>query len=358
MQTLLVVGFATRHVALSAARAGYRVYAIDHFCDQDLKACTTACFRFEELEEIPGLVRKLCDENQIDAILSTSGAEDLENPQVPILGTPRTVASKFLDKALMQDFFIKNGFPVPPLAGKDEFPAMLKPCVGSGGWRNQLVTGNHDIEAWRTLFPDLPFILQQYMPGIPASVCCVTDGRRAKALAVNLQILRGTDEARFGFCGSQTPFLHPMNRRMREMAEEIAAASGCVGIIGIDFIVSDEHIYPIEINPRFVATLDTIEQSTGLNLVSLHVNACNGLLPDRIPDSTAVCVRKILFAPHNLVITGDLGCLAPLVADIPEIGTSFLAGEAVVSLFGSGPDEDAAYRSLDKTIRIVSQYMR
>ena len=33
---VLVAGFATRHVAQSANRAGYEVCAVDHFCDQDL----------------------------------------------------------------------------------------------------------------------------------------------------------------------------------------------------------------------------------------------------------------------------------------------------------------------------------
>ena len=33
---ILVAGFATRHVAQSAALAGYEVCAVDHFCDQDL----------------------------------------------------------------------------------------------------------------------------------------------------------------------------------------------------------------------------------------------------------------------------------------------------------------------------------
>jgi hypothetical protein len=33
---VLVAGFATRHVVQSAFGAGYEVYAVDHFCDQDL----------------------------------------------------------------------------------------------------------------------------------------------------------------------------------------------------------------------------------------------------------------------------------------------------------------------------------
>lgn len=358
IQNLLIVGFSTRHVASSAARAGYTVYALDHFCDLDLMGCTVACRRFEELAEIPHMVRELCATYRIDAIIATSGAEDLHDPPAPLLGTPRCNTERFLNKALMQEFFLEHGFPVPPLVNPGEFPAMLKPCTGSGGWRNELVTDEDDIGAWRFRFPDESYLLQKFTPGIPASVCCVTDGKRARALAVNLQIMRGTEEARYGFSGSQTPFTHPMSPRMRDMAEEISAATGCRGIIGIDFIISEEGIFPIEINPRFVATLDTIEQSTGMNLVSVHINACNGVLPENIPPSSAVSVRRILFAPHDLIVTRDLTFLSPLVSDIPASHSSFLAGEAVISVYGTGPDETTAYASLDKTIRMVSQYMR
>jgi hypothetical protein len=357
IRRILVVGFATRHVASSASRAGYEVCAIDHFCDLDLKSCTKVCYRFEELDEIPDLVRACCKEYQIDAIIATSGAEDIAGIPAPVLGSPHAAASRFLDKSRTQQFFEEHGFPVPNIAKKGEYPAMLKPCKGSGGWRNALVTCEEDIRAWELSFPDEPYLLQRVAPGIPASVCCVTNGTSAKALAVNQQIMRGTEMARFGFSGSLTPFPHPMSQKMRDMAEEIAAASECLGIIGVDFLVTDDMIVPIEVNPRFVATLDTIEQATGLNLVQVHINACKGVLPEKIPDSKQVCIRKILFAPCDLTISVDLSSLSPLVSDIPAPSSSFLAGEAVISVFGIGADEASAYDALDKTIIAVSQYM-
>jgi hypothetical protein len=355
---ILVVGFSTRHVAASANRAGYEVYAIDHFCDLDLIDCTVACSRFDELSQIPSLTREFCSRYQIDAIIVTSGAEDLTDIPVPILGTQPDVASRFLDKIQAQQFFESHGFPVPPLAQPGEFPAILKPSIGSGGWRNAIVTGEADIRAWEEQFLDAPYLLQRIAPGIPASVCCVSDGVRAKALAVNLQIMRGTECARFGFSGSMTPFTHPMEGRMRDMAEEIAAKSGCQGILGIDFLVTNSQIFPIEVNPRFVATLDTIERSTGLNMVSVHIKACQGVLPLETPSCDKVSIRKILFAQDSLSVKKDLRNLCPAVADIPALNASFLAGEAVISVFGEGADELTAQDSLDKTIRMVSQYMR
>ncbi|HWQ62786.1 MAG TPA: ATP-grasp domain-containing protein [Methanospirillum sp.] len=357
IRRILVAGFSTRHVVSSAVRAGLEVCAIDNFCDQDLRRLVFAYKRFEELADLPDLIRSFCSEQKVDAVITTSGAEDLQDLPVPILGTDPGTAAKFLDKALTQQFFEENGFPVPARALPGVFPAMLKPCRGSGGWRNALVTNEMDIRSWESLFPDEPYLLQELVPGIPASVCCVADGRRAKAIAANLQILRGSDEARYGFCGSVTPLCHPLAEQMCIMAEKIASASGCCGVLGIDFLITDTKITAIEVNPRFVATLDTIERANGCNLVKMHIDACHGVLPDTIPKVKQTSIRKILFAPHDLTIRTELSGLIPDVADIPVPPASFEKGDAVISVFGEGQDEASARRTLDNTIRRVTQYI-
>ncbi len=355
---LLVAGFATRHVAASAARAGLMVYAVDHFCDQDLRDCTIECSRFDELAEIPGLIGTLCRKYPVDAIITTSGAEDLSDLPVPVLGTDPAITSRFLDKSRTQEFFEEGGWPVPTLAAPGSFPAMLKPCTGAGGWRNTIVSGEEEIRAWEAAFPGMPYLLQEVAPGIAASVCCVADGSRARALAANRQILRGTDEAAFGFCGSLTPLIHPMSRAMCRMAEDIAAASGCRGVIGIDFLLTSDRVFPIEVNPRFVATLDTVERAYGMNLVRIHLDACQGILPGQIPAPERVSIRKILFSEGERELRDDLSSLSPAVADIPVPPARFETGEAVISVFGEGKTEEEAREALDKTIRAVSLYMR
>ncbi|HWQ67632.1 MAG TPA: ATP-grasp domain-containing protein [Methanospirillum sp.] len=354
---ILVIGFSTRHVAVSASRAGYEVYAIDHFCDLDLRSCVCAYLQFEELAELPDLISQICNEHQIDAIITTSGAEDLSRLPAPLLGTDRAVATRFLDKAETQRFFESHGFPVPGIAPSGAYPAMLKPCRGSGGWRNAVVRSEADIRRWEELFPGEPYILQEIAEGIPASVCCVTTGSSAKAIAVNRQIMRGTEDAPFGFSGSETPFVHPLAGQMRDLAEQIAAASGCRGIIGIDFMVTDQSCVAIEINPRFVGTLDTMERATGLSMVKLHIDACQGILPDSIPDPERCYMRRILFATQDVTIDEDLSFLAPSVADIPAPPASFSPGEAIISVFGDGDDSVGAEASLDKTIRTAVQYI-
>lgn len=354
---VLVAGFATRHVAQSAYRAGYEVCAVDHFCDQDLGWCTRDREKFEALEDLPGAIDRMARRHAFDLFVTTSGAEDLP-VTIPLCGTPREKIARFLDKLDTQHFFEQLDVPVPRLMGAGEFPAMVKPRRGAGGWRNAVVQNAEELRAWESLYPDVPSIRQELARGVPASVCCITDGVGARAVATNEQFLQGRGESAFGFCGSVTPFGHPLHARMVAAAERIAAASGCSGTIGIDFVAGDGEAWAIEVNPRFQGTVDTVEMACGCNLFQLHADACAGRLPDSVPPPNQVAARRILFAERDLTVNADLAQLKGLVADIPWPGTRFEEGQAVVSVYGSGATRTEALSVLDKHITTVRQYMR
>jgi predicted ATP-grasp superfamily ATP-dependent carboligase len=352
---VLVAGFSTRHVVQSAYQAGYTVYAVDHFCDQDLSWFTEDRLSFEELEELPEKVTALAARHPIDMLVVTSGAEAIGST-IPLCGTPRENVERFLDKLEIQRFFEGLEVPVPPLAEENHYPAMIKPRRGAGGWRNAIVASEEERHRWEATWPDIPYIAQQIVEGVPASVSCIADGFRARALAVNRQMLRGKGESFHGFAGSITPFRDPLAGEMIAYAERIAAASGCVGSVGIDFMAGEKP-WAIEINPRFQATLDTVEMAIGESVFELHVGACRGILPARMPTSTRVAVRQILFADRDLTITADLSGLAPKIADIPWPGTEFEEGHAIVSVYGCGETETVALRELDTNIKTVIRHM-
>lgn len=353
--SVLVVGFATRHVAQSASQAGYTVYAIDHFCDQDLGWYAADSLQFEELEELPDTVAEMSRRHQIDMLVATSGAETLDTP-IPVCGTSPEKLAPFLDKLFLQHFFEDLDLPVPRIADEGSYPALLKPRTGAGGWRNTVVSGEAERISWSRAIKGIPYIAQELAEGIPASVCCIADGTRACAIAVNEQLIRGTPDAPYGFSGSITPFEPPEKEEMIRMAERACAASGCKGTIGVDFVVG-ERTSVIEINPRFQATVDTVEMATGWNLFSRHVAACKGILPDAAAPLKRFAARRILFAERDRDIRVDLSHLAPIVADIPRPGTYFEEGMAIVSVYGEGISRAGAIGMLEKNISTVRQYM-
>ncbi|HTY15571.1 MAG TPA: ATP-grasp domain-containing protein [Methanoregulaceae archaeon] len=353
---VLIAGFATRHVARSARAAGYRVCCVDHFCDQDLVAVADECRCFSDLEALPVAISDMAERYRFDLFVPTSGAELLDVPIPRFAPAPET-AAPFMDKLCMAGYLSGLGVPVPATLPEGTFPAMLKPSEGSGGWRNTVVRNRDDWVAWKEMMEDPPVIWQEVVSGIPASVCCVCNGTAARAVAVNEQILRGGTEARYGFSGSITPFVHPLAGEMVRYAEKIASGSGCVGTLGVDFVVGDRP-YVIEVNPRFQGTVDTVEMATGVNLFSLHVSACEGQLPETNFTPRQFAARKILFAEEDLIVDKNLMHYSRFISDIPWPGASFEKGEAVVSVYGTGPDRHSALEVLDKHISTVRQYIK
>jgi len=354
---VLVAGFATRHVARSAERAGYEVCAVDHFCDQDLSWCTIDREKFEDLADLPDAIDRICSRHRFDWFVPTSGAETIQ-PPAPLLGTPAEEAARFLDKSMTQHFLESFDIMVPRLMPEGAYPVMVKPQTGAGGWRNAVIRSEAEMAAWKNLYEGVPHIRQEVVPGTAASVCCLVAGSRAMAVAANEQILRGSGESAFGFSGSITPFHHARSEEMAAAAERIAAASGCSGTIGIDFVVSDDRAVAIEVNPRFQGTVDTVELALGCTMFDLHAGACRGILPARRPPVRETAARSILFADRDMTVNADLGALREFVADIPWPGTFFEKGQAVVSVYGRGRTRSDALAMLDKHISTVRQYMR
>jgi predicted ATP-grasp superfamily ATP-dependent carboligase len=328
---VLVAGFSTRHVAQSAARAGYEVCAADHFCDQDLSWFTTDREKFDDLADLPDAIDQLCGRHRFDLFVATSGAEEMSTT-LPLCGTPENTISRFMDKLHTQHFFEDIGVKVPPIVPCGKYPVMIKPRRGAGGWRNAVVQDAAGLAAWETMHPHIPYICQE--------------------------LLKGGEMSGFGFCGSVTPIDHPLRESMVAIAERVAAASGCKGTIGIDFVLGSNTASAIEVNPRFQGTVDTVEMAYGCNMFQYHVDACRGKLPPGNASPRQVAVRNILFADRDLTITSDLRRLAPGIADIPWPGTYFEAGQALISVFGWGPTREAAMFLLDKHISTVRQYIR
>jgi hypothetical protein len=350
-QRVLVAGYATRHVAQSAHQAGYSVCAVDHFGDLDLAWYTDDQILFDDLTDLPGAIEEMVQCWHFDGMVVTSGAELLrEGP--PRWGSCPEKVARFMDKVLTAEFFESIGVRCPKIFWGSNFPAMAKPRSGAGGWRNAVVKSEEELATWISAGDGAPFLLQELVTGSPASVCCLATEGYARAVAVNHQVLRGQSPSPYGFAGSITPCQHPHAAAMTTIAQRIAAESGCTGTVGIDFVLGEEAC-AIELNPRFQATLDTVEMATGVNLFSLHCAACSGILPVKMPVPQRVAVRKILFADRQIEISSDISDLSPAVADIPAPGTTIEEGHAIVSVYGWGRTRADACQRLNKHIHLV-----
>jgi uncharacterized protein len=153
----------------------------------------------------------------------------------------------------------------------------------------------------------------------------------------------------FHYCGSIGPLVpsHHLNKSLDHIGQVLGGA-GLRGLFGVDFILRDDDAWPVEVNPRYTASVEILEYASGLRALGHHAHACDPSVPrpDLPPAAFAASVGKaILFAPTQVImprhgpwtsaLSADLNDM-PTFADIPSAGQLISRGRPVLTLFASG----------------------
>ncbi len=111
----------------------------------------------------------------------------------------------------------------------------------------------------------------------------------------------------------------------------------------MDYILNESRVYPLEINPRYTASMEVLELALGQNFITKHMQAFGFKTICENPARTepSVIGKAIYYAPHDVLIPED----APWVsteanprlfspfADIPRANSAIDKGSPVVTIF-------------------------
>jgi hypothetical protein len=346
MRKFLVVGFNTRYIVCSGARAGYEMHAADDFDDVDLCRCAESIVPLENWRE---RLKSL----HPDAVVLASGFERVRVRGVKVLNNSHTTMKKVTNKVWLAEKLDSLGIPHPEVYdSRIKYPAIAKPVFGAGGYRNFLVESKKDLVS-----PNFrkDFFIQQFIRGRVASVSLISTREEVKSVAVN-ESLSGRRElgqqTRFGYCGNITPFVTKHSKKMCEIAERIIRDLHLIGSNGIDFILAKEGIYVIDVNPRFQGSLDTVEAATGINLFDAHVNAFDGILIEaKTPKKFAA--RLIVFAEREVSVKKNLDKNG--IADVPRVGKAIKKGDPIATAIGAGKYRKDALASAREKVEHIKR---
>ncbi|NIR87548.1 ATP-grasp domain-containing protein [Candidatus Bathyarchaeota archaeon] len=398
IRNVLVIGIDVVSLASSARKAGYQVYAVDYFGDQDLKdlchktrsiikqrageTCGQLNINFS-LEALIQLTKDLLKSSEIDVTLLSSGLEDSPevlfelNDLVPILGNPPDVIQKVRNKTKFFWELERLGIPHPETATAENFeeakekskdigfPVVVKPSRGFGGAGVREARNAKELkQAFRdaALF-DNKVLIQEHVSGTPASASLISSTDKAVVLTLNEQLLGIREVGQrepFGYCGNVVPLAvtAAITDACKSVVEKVVLHFGLVGSNGVDLVISEEGVpYVMEVNPRFQGTLECVERVLRTNIVRAHVEACvQGILPTIVKKTSIFCVRLILFAPQRS-ITPDLNTFEG-VRDIPLPGTIVEEGEPLCSVVMEGTSRDSLLRKAIGTAELIYQLLR
>jgi len=348
-QRVLLVGVSTRAMAESAALAGFAVWSVDAFGDLDQHPDVRAV----------SLPRDVGAPFSVDAVVRA--AERIETDVVaylsPFENHPAAVERLARGRALWgnsasvlrrvrEPGVVSRGVGV---SNSDRW--LVKPCASGGG---------HGIEWWSPGNPvPAGSHVEPFIDGEPGSIVFVAAGRDLMPLGLTSQLVgdRSFGATGFRYCGSilhNTSNAHHRSQLLDSalhVARRVVAEFELVGVNCIDFVARDGVAVPIEVNPRWSASMELVERAHGLSVFGMHAAACAaGELPRfdlTRPNGTTVSGKAIVFARHDVTCGDTTAWLGDsTVRDVPHSGEQIPAGRPVCTIFAAGASPDACYDGL------------
>jgi predicted ATP-grasp superfamily ATP-dependent carboligase len=361
---VLIAGVSTRALAISAARAGYRVTAVDAFGDMDLReAAEVLTIRPDgPVRFTPAAAAAAAAARAVgaDVVAYTSNFENYPEAVAELsrgrllLGNPPAVLTRIRNPIVLMRVLRQRGFAVPatrasaPPAAPGPDRWLLKPRRSGGG---------HGTTPWRSGRPvSRRAYVQERIRGVIGSIVFAADGRHAVALGLSRQLVgeRSFGAHGFRYCGSLLaserapvfPRQAELLARATALAVAVTEAFGLRGLNGLDFVARDGVPLPIEVNPRYSASMELVERATGSSLFAIHAGACEGRLPEptRLPER--VHGKAIVYARRDVVVSDPHAWRVPAIADVPHPGERIRRGHPICTLLADCPDAERCLRAL------------
>jgi uncharacterized protein len=359
---VLLLGISTRALAQSAVRAGYDVLSLDFFGDSDQPAGVETCSLVRDLGEPPDLpalaraARQLLP--RVDRVVVEAGLENepalLEFcPPEKRWGNSSFSVRAARDLEKLRQTLKGTGLQVPQVVSPGEpIPShghfLLKDLAHSGGM---------GVREWDGITAPKKYeILQEFVDGTLASACFVANGSEARLLGLTRQYAGVPALAAPGFawCGNAAPLLDfHVEHILLQALQVLVGRLGLRGLNGLDFIIRDGVPYLLEVNPRPPASFELFERLLEINAFSLHVEACQGVLPSTIyPRKTSTLpvreawAKGILYAPAAITLGDTRSWEARDVSDVPHSGERIPAGAPICTLFARGEAADTAWENV------------
>jgi predicted ATP-grasp superfamily ATP-dependent carboligase len=371
--SLLILGASARAAAFSALRAGLRPWALDLFADRDL--CAACPARAVPPGRYPAGLPELTRVAPPGPWLYTGGLEN--RPAVvrriardrPLWGNGAYALTRVRDPFALARALRDADVPCPAVRDPDQpTPSgrwLVKPIRGAGGAGIRLAeAGDH---------PPRSAYRQEFIDGAPRSAVFVGDVHGCRLLGVTRQLV-GADwlhAPAFRYCGSIGPLAVAAAERAawEQLGAAVAAFGRLRGLFGVDAVVRDGVPWPVEVNPRYTASVEVLEYATGLRALALHRRAFDqAAQPPPEPPRTGVVGKAVYYAPRPLVVPAGGPWEdtlrrppaldePPAFADIPAAGQHVAAGRPVLTLFAAGPSPGGCDRRLREAAREMDRWL-
>ena len=288
-----------------------------------------------DLEQPKGVVVQFGGQTAINL------AESLSDAGVPILGTQVADLDRAEDRDLFEKALKDLGIPQPPgqtatneeeavaAARKIGFPVLVRPSYVLGGRAMEIVENEEDLRSYmRTAVkasPEHPVLVDSYIVGRECEVDAISDGKDVLIPGIMEHIERA------GVHSGDYMAVYPPQTLSKEViatiadyTKRLAIGLNCIGMMNIQFVIKDETVYVIEVNPRASRTVPFLSKVTDIPMAQVATKLILGQSLKELgyedglyPESAQVHVKAPVFSFTKLAKVDSL--LGPEMKSTGEV---------------------------------------
>ena len=214
-------------------------------------------------------------------------------------------------------------------ARKIGFPVLVRPSYVLGGRAMEIVENEEDLRSYmRTAVkasPDHPVLVDSYIVG--QEVKWMPSQTEKMSLSL---VLWNISNVLVSTQVTQWPFTRhkPCRKRFRETiadyTKRLAIGLNCLGMMNIQFVIKDEKVYVIEVNPRASRTVPFLSKVTNIPMAQVATKLILGQSLSELgyqdglyPESTRVHIKAPVFSFTKLAKVDSL--LGPEMKSTGEV---------------------------------------
>ncbi|MEW6696023.1 MAG: carbamoyl-phosphate synthase large subunit [Bacillota bacterium] len=252
-------------------------------------------------------------------------AKPLERAGYTIIGTSVDAIDIAEDRERFDQLLTRLEIPKPPgrtafsveeaavIAEEIGFPVLVRPSYVLGGRAMEIVYSQQELQSYMEravkITPEHPVLVDRYMVGREFEVDAICDGETVLIPGIMEHIERA------GVHSGDSIAVYPaqtltqsQTEQMVDYTRRLALALGVKGLVNIQYVLHEEQVYVIEVNPRSSRTVPYLSKVTGIPMVNLATKCALGkTLADMgyqeglVPDAGLVAVKAPVFSFGKLL---------------------------------------------------------
>lgn len=225
---------------------------------------------------------------------------------ISIIGTCIENIDAAEDRDKFEMLLTELGIPKPPgrtatsaseaikIANEIGYPVLVRPSYVIGGRAMEIVYNEKDIKFYMAtavrVNPKHPVLVDKYFEGTEAEVDAISDGETVVIPGIMEHIERAGVHS--GDSIAVFPAHSLSNSALEKMTDytiRLARALKVKGLINIQYVIYNNEVYVIEVNPRSSRTVPYLSKITGIPMVNLATKAALGVKLADLGFKTGLC---------------------------------------------------------------------